>query len=553
MTRTLPVRGSREEIAMSRRVRRGGGTGRSLRAGTLVFACLALPLSCGGGPAHVDPGRSDQLTSKRDARLDWWREARFGLFIHFGLYAIKEGKHGGKTGYGEWIMNSAHIPVPEYEKLVKRFQPSAFDAEAWVRAARDAGMGYMVVTTKHHDGFCLFDSALTQYDVASSPFRRDLIGELANACRKGGLRVGFYHSIMDWHHEDYLPRRSWEKRSASGADFGRYLTYLRGQVRELLTRYGRVDLMWFDGQWERTWRHEYGSELYDLCRQLQPSVIVNDRVDLGRQGHSGRVLPGFKGDYGTPEQTIPSEGPELDWETCMTMNRHWGWNSSDTIWKSSDELIRKLADIASKGGNFLLNVGPKPDGSFPEKALVRLREIGRWMRGHGEAIRGTTRAELRAPSFGRYTKKRVGGSERYYLHLFEWPKQRNLLLPGFGTLPREVHAMSAPDAPLESKLGEGGIVVTLPEKPTDPVLPVLVLEFEGRPLIYEAPEIDSLAPLFLKDREVHLQVRNKELSVRYTIDGAVPGLESKLYVGPIRLTSSATLKARSVPRGAAGQ
>jgi alpha-L-fucosidase len=239
--------------------------------------------------------------------------------------------------------------------------------------AKDAGMRYIVITSKHHDGFSLFDSAHTEYDMMSTPFQRDIMAELAEACRRHGLEICWYHSIMDWHHPDYLPRRGWDDRPTDGADFERYVGHLRDQVTELLTNYGDIGVMWFDGQWEGTWTHEHGGPLYELCRDLQPDVIVNDRVDKGRRGHSGIVAEGFAGDYGTPEQHIPATGlPGVDWETCMTMNRHWGFNAYDEQWKSSEDLIRKLVDIASKNGNFLLNVGPRADGTFPPEAVERL-------------------------------------------------------------------------------------------------------------------------------------------------------------------------------------
>jgi alpha-L-fucosidase len=237
--------------------------------------------------------------------MTWWREARFGLFIHWGLYAIPAGEWQGKTSYAEWIMNNAQIPVAQYEGFRARFNPAKFDARQWVRTAKDAGIRYIVITTKHHDGFCLFDSALTDYDVMSTPFRRDVMKELTDACREEGIRVGWYHSIMDWHHPDYLPRREWEKRPAQGASFERYVQYLKGQVRELLTKYGPIDVMWFDGQWEGTWTHARGLDMYRYVRSLQPDIIVNNRVDKGGGDFQLTRDTSFAGDYGTPEQEVP--------------------------------------------------------------------------------------------------------------------------------------------------------------------------------------------------------------------------------------------------------
>src|SRR5262245_652684 len=238
--------------------------------------------------------------------MNWWREARFGLFIHWGLYAVPAGEWQGATEHGEWIMHTAQIPVARYERFREQFNPTGFDADAWVALAKRAGMKYIVITSKHHDGFCLFDSKLTDYDIMSTPFQRDIMKELSTACRKAGLKMCWYHSIMDWHHPDYLPRREWENRPAEGASFARYFEHLKGQVKELLTSYGDIGVMWFDGEWESTWTHEFGKDLYAWCRQLQPSVIVNNRVDTGRSGMAGMSEGADRaGDFGTPEQEIP--------------------------------------------------------------------------------------------------------------------------------------------------------------------------------------------------------------------------------------------------------
>ncbi|MFH1999395.1 MAG: alpha-L-fucosidase, partial [Planctomycetota bacterium] len=326
-----------------------------------------------------------------DPRLDWWREARFGMFIHWGLYAIPAGEWNGETNHAEWIRTTARIPIEEYDQFVDQFNPVQFDADEWVRIAREAGMKYIVITSKHHDGFCLFDSKYTDYDVMSTPFKRDIMKELADACHRQGMPICWYHSIMDWHHPDYLPRREWETRSAEGADFDRYVTYMKNQLGELVGRYGKIGVLWFDGEWEGTWEHEHGAALYDYVRGLQPDIIINNRVDKGREGMEGMNKSGkYRGDFGTPEQQIPATGlPGVDWETCMTLNGHWGYNKNDHDWKSAKDLIRKLADIASKGGNFLLNVGPTAEGLIPQPSVEPLQAMGAWMKQNGEAIYGT--------------------------------------------------------------------------------------------------------------------------------------------------------------------
>ena len=315
--------------------------------------------------AAADAPLTNETPQQRDARMAWWREARFGMFIHWGLYAIPAGEWKGKTDHAEWIRESAQIPLPEYDQFVGQFNPVKFNPDAWARLAHRAGMKYLVITSKHHDGFALWDSKVSDFDVMATPFQRDILKELSAACRKQDVRFCTYHSIMDWHHPDYLPRRNWEKtRSTDGADFDRFRGYLKSQLQEIVSGYN-PGVMWFDGEWEDTWTHAMGQDLDDYVRGLNKNIIINNRVDKGRHGMAGQTKEGgFRGDFGTPEQEIPDQGiPGVDWESCMTMNRYWGWNAADTQWKSTEDLVRKLIDIASKGGNFLLNIGPRPDGT----------------------------------------------------------------------------------------------------------------------------------------------------------------------------------------------
>ncbi len=495
-----------------------------------------------------------QPSATHDARLDWWRKARFGMFIHWGLYAVPAGKWGTSTGHAEWIMNTAQIPVPEYEKFLGQFNPVEFDADDWVRKAKAAGMGYIVITSKHHDGFALFDSKVSDYDVMRTPFKRDIMKELAEACRKQGIRICWYHSIMDWHHPDYLPRRGWErkgpkKRSAQGADFERYVRYLRGEVQELLTNYGDIGILWFDGEWEGTWDHEHGQKLYDLCRRLQPNVIVNDRVDKGRRGHTGVIADGYAGDYGTPEQNIPAEVARgIDWETCMTMNRHWGYNAADKDWKSSVDLIRKLVDIASKGGNFLLNVGPMANGKFPPEADERLAEIGSWMKDHGAAVRGTTASPFGKLPWGRCTQAQHDGRTYLYLAVFDWPDDGRLVVPGLGSEPAAVSFLGARGQLRFEKAGTD-LVIQVPKVAPDPYLPVVALEIAGTPLIYLPPKVRCVSPKFTDSRRVEIEAGSPVIAVHYTLDGSEPTASSARYESPLHLKQSCLLRMRAFHAG----
>jgi alpha-L-fucosidase len=410
-----------------------------------------------------------------DARMAWWREARFGLFLHWGLYSILAGEWMGKTNYAEWIRNNAHIPLDVYDTLVARFNPVKFDPDAWVAMAKDAGMKYVTLTSKHHDGFCLFDNKLTDFCIRSTPYKRDICTAMAAACQRAGLHQCWYHSIMDWHHPDYLPRRDWEAatRPVDGAKYSRYVAYLHGSVEQLLRNYGDIGVMWFDGNWETTWTHEMGRALYQLCRQLQPNVIVNNRVE----GWSQAPITDPLGDFRTPEQQVPATGwPGVDWESCITMNRNWGYNAHDHDFKSVEQLVGLLVETASKGGNLLLNIGPKADGTFPRESVDRLAGIGRWTKVNGEAIYGTT-ASLFAKAPFRSTTK----GNRIYLFLTDWPAG-SLPLPGLKTPVREVTVLADPgrrpavatDSAGRQSLGSLGAA-------PDPVCSVVALDFDGQP------------------------------------------------------------------------
>jgi len=504
----------------------------------IVIVLATLVLACAARAADDADG----------ARMAWWREARFGLFIHWGLYALPAGEWNGQSGHAEWIRDTAQIPVDEYDRFVARFNPAQFDADAWARLAKDAGMKYVVITSKHHDGFCLFDSRHTDYDVMSTPLRRDILRELADACRRQGLRICWYHSIMDWHHPDYLARRPWEAatRPAAGADFDRYVRHLHAQVSELLTNYGPIGVLWFDGEWEQTWNHDYGQPLYDLCRRLQPDVIVNNRVDKGRGGMAGMTSDAkYAGDFGTPEQEIPATGlPGVDWETCMTMNDHWGYNKADTNFKSTQDLVRKLCDIASKGGNFLLNVGPTAEGLIPEESVQRLREIGRWMDVNGEAIHGAGASPFKSLPWGRCTTRATAGGAALFLHVFDWPADGRLIVPGLGNEPAAARLLAAPDAPLRVEREESDVVIHVPPTAPDAIASVVRLDVAGEPLAYEAPEILAPHAILVDALDVRIVPTSQALTVRYTTDGAAPTASSPQYTGPLRITDTTVVRAR---------
>lgn len=517
----------------------------------LLFICVIfiLPMffSCGGKTdtaaiESAEAGSFKETRAEKDQRMAWWREARFGLFIHWGLYAVPAGEWKGATNHAEWILTTAQIPVVEYEKFAPRFNPVKFDAAAWVSAAKRAGMKYIVITSKHHDGFCLFDSAQTDYDVMdATPFKRDILKELSEECEKQGIRLCFYHSIMDWHHPDYLPRRRWEDRSAEGADFDRYVEYMKAQVKELVTNYGDIGVLWFDGEWEATWTPERGLDLYNYVRGLKPDIIINNRVGKGRAGMAGTFDPEeATGDFGTPEQEIPATGLGYDWETCMTMNDHWGYNKNDDHWKSTTDLIQKLADIASKGGNFLLNVGPTAEGLFPPESMERLEAMGRWMDVNGESITGTTASLFENLPWGRSTTDRKGGA--LYLHVFDWPDDGLLQVPGLLSPASSVSLLASPGVPLDISYSGGQAVIDLPLEAPDPYDSVIKITFDGAIEVVRSPEITAEGDIFTDSLDVILSGALDTAAIRYTTDGTDPTPESPLFTDSITLEDTAEVR-----------
>lgn len=491
-----------------------------------------------------------ETPEQKNVRMQWWREARFGLFIHWGLYAIPGGQWKDETHHGEWIRETARIPLDEYKQFLHQFNPINFNAEEWVSIAKQAGMKYIVITSKHHDGFALFDSKVSDFDVMSTPFQRDIMKELAEETRKQGLKICWYHSIMDWNHPDYLPRRSWEERSAEGADFNRFVSFLRAQVTELLTNYGEIGVMWFDGEWEQTWNHTYGKQIYELCRNLQPNVIVNNRVDVGREGMGGLTKdPTLAGDFGTPEQEVPATGlPGMDWETCMTMNNHWGYNKFDNNYKSTQQLIRILVDVVSKGGNFLLNVGPTADGRFPEESIKRLREIGEWMHINGDAIYKTTQSPFKKLEWGRCTVGKRNGITVLYLHVFDVPQNGKLHIPGLSNTPKTAYRLADKQTYLSFQRVEDAIVITLPDTKFDENCEVIALEIESEPVVYTPPSIQVTSYTFHKPITVNINSQH-DSEIHYTLDGTEPNENSPVFKQPITITETAIIKARCYKNG----
>ena len=361
--------------------------------------------------------------------MQWFTHDRFGMFIHWGLYAI--------PARGEWVRSTEEIPEEDYIPFFNEFDPKDFDPKKWARLAKQAGMKYAVLTAKHHDGFCLFDSALTDWKVTNTPYGKDIVREYLDAFRAEGIKVGLYYSLLDWHHPDYPaygdrqhPMRNNIAYKDKPYNFDNYLDYMHGQVRELCTNYGKLDMMWFDFSYDdltgEAWR---ASELVRMVRSLQPDIIIDNRLEVSGSGFGSIATDEpleYSGDYVSPEQIIPqtgfkdSRGRNICWEACITMNDNWGYCSTDTNYKPSSLLIHKLVECVSKGGNLILNVGPDATGRFPEQSCAILKEIGAWMARNSQSIYGAGMAaggpiEPERPEWGRITRN----GNTYYFHLYE--------------------------------------------------------------------------------------------------------------------------------------
>ncbi len=322
---------------------------------------------------------------------------------------------------------------------------------------------------------------------------------------------------------------------------------MKNQLAELVGNYGEIGVLWFDGEWENTWTHERGKDLYSYVRGLQPSIIINNRVDKGRSGMEGLTREGeFMGDFGTPEQEIPATGlPGVDWETCMTMNDHWGYNKNDHNWKSTEDLLQKLADIASKGGNFLLNVGPTAEGLFPQPGIDRLKAMGGWMKVNGESIYGTQASPFKKLVWGRCTQKTTAGGTRLYLHVFDWPPDGRLVVPGLYNTPQKVFLLAdKAQSPLEIDRQEDALVISVPGEAPDPYNSVVVLDIEDEPDIADPPVISAAGDIFIDHLDVNMETGRKNIKIRYTLDGSTPTAESAVASAPVKLSQTSTVSAR---------
>ena len=451
-----------------------------------LYAAKASNLAVDG--VTVKEVKSDavrqETTAELDARMQWWREAKFGLFIHWGLYAVPAGVYGDRDDHGEWILYRAPVPLEEYKGYAKQFNPQNYDPKAWVRYAKEAGMKYIVITAKHHDGFTLYPSDVSDWNVADAalygtacphPWWRprlrkdaDLLAPLVEAAHAEGLKIGFYYSqAQDWVHpgggkNKFKEGNGWEE--AHKGDFDDYLnTVARPQIREILNRYP-IDIMWWDSP---VWMNrERGIPMANDVLEIRPDMITNNRL--------GGVKIG--GDIHTAEQFVPASGFPGDWETCMTMNNHWGYCASDDDWKSTQELIRKLIEITSKGGNFLLNVGPTADGIIPAPSVERLKAVGDWLDLYGDAVYATTRSPFDYLSWGAATRK----GDRVYLFVNDWPKNGELRVPLTSAIQQ---ASLLGGEALNTRTTDDRLIIELPQTAPNPHSSVIELQLAEEPAV----------------------------------------------------------------------
>lgn len=423
--------------------------------------------------------RAARLKSVAKDRLAWFREARFGMFMHWGIYSVPAGVWNGRSE-GEWMHMTSNIPAETYEKLAGKFNPVKFDADKWVSVIKEAGMKYLVLTTKHHDGFCMFRTRMTKYNIVdATPFGRDPVKALTAACRKQGIVPCLYYSVKDWHHPEYPLEMTWRnKQHPQGfkghfkpdADYVKYLDYMQEQLRELLTNYGPIGVLWFD------WGvmppipayQKKADEIKGMIRKLQPDCLINDRFG------------GIKGDYGTPEQRIPGSVQSSIFESCITLNNSWSYKKTDNNWKDAATVVHSLVDLVQKGGNYLLNVAPSPAGVIPPAAIKVLKQVGKWLRVNGESVYGAGTSTFHTKFLGDIdaVTERPG---RCYLHVFKWPDDLKLFWYDVARN-QFVKAYLLADAkrtPLKVDVYPQSLVLHLPSVAPDPLDSVIVLELKG--------------------------------------------------------------------------
>jgi alpha-L-fucosidase len=434
----------------------------------VLLMSLCTNAQWGGGEANPD-------LKTNVASLKEWQDLKFGLFVHWGPVSLRGTEIGWSRG--------REVPINEYDNLYREFNPLLFDAEEWVSMIKAAGMKYIIITSKHHDGFCIWDSEFTDYDIMSTPFKRDILKELSDECKRQGILFGTYHSIADWHHPHYTTRYGGDPRPVEESNMELYVDYLKNQVKELIEKYD-IKILWFDGEWEDAWTHEYGMDLYKYVRGLKDDILINNRIDKGRQGMMGMTKSAkYAGDFSTPEQEIGAFHPDIPWESCITICSQWAWKPNDEM-KSLEECIQILARTAGGGGNLLLNVGPMLDGRIEQRQIDRLVQMGDWLGKYGESIYGTRGGPFMPNDWMVSTNK----GNQVFIHLFS-PPEKELVLPRL----KNTEILSArllDGEALTFEQTKNEVVIRLPGQLADGINTVIALELDK--------ETASLGPIEVK-------------------------------------------------------
>jgi len=429
---------------------------------TQHISASALLLSVAFNAFAADVKNTQEPLARADPKaIRAWQDMRFGMFVHWGPVSLK----GTEIGWSR-----RKIGPQVYDNLYKRFNPVKFDANQWVSIAKAAGMKYIVLTSKHHDGFCLWETKFTDYNIMNSPFGRDVVKELSTACRKQGLVYGSYYSILDWRHPLYPLGQETGVKGKPHADMDKYNRFVKDQLAEQIRKYA-LDIAWFDGEWEAPWTHERGVDLYNYVRKLKSDILINNRVDKGRRGMKGNTKEGFVGDFDTPEQRVGSFNMDRPWETCMTIGRQWAWKPHDRI-KSLQQCLRTLIMTAGGDGNLLLNVGPMPSGEIEPRQVARLKEMGQWLDKYGQSIYGTRGGPWKPTKDLASTRK----GDVVYLHILRMTGD-SVTLAG---LARKIKSASLlTGGKVDVKQAAGRVVVTIPASDRQAIDTLVKLELDG--------------------------------------------------------------------------
>jgi alpha-L-fucosidase len=482
-----------------------------------------------------------QKSKVDDPKMEWWKEAKFGMFIHWGLYSIPGGEWNGKktANIAEWIMNDLKIPVADYKAFANQFNPTKFNAEELVLLAKDAGMKYMVLTAKHHEGFAMFKSADPFNIVDATPYKKDVVKQLADACKKYNMPFGLYYSqAQDWTHAGggMYYSKLWDK--AQEGSFAKYIDEVSlPQVKEIMENYN-PSIVWWDTPAQMT--PELAKKFTDYLAKY-PKLILNNRLGGG-----------VDGDMETPEQFIPATGfPDKNWESCMTMNNTWGYSKFDHDWKSTTVILQNLIDIASKGGNYLLNVGPSPEGEVPQPSIACLKEVGAWMKVNGDAIYGTKASPFNQLTWGRATQKSVNGITKLYLSVFEWPTDGKLVVSGLENKILKAYPLTTPQNALKVVVKESDKSIDVSKVKQTGISTVIVLEFKGKAVVNDAPTITSDNSIYTNNIEFSITSNTKNGTIYYTTDGSEPTIAAQVAKDTLLLKGSGNqvIKARTFVDG----